>query len=158
MHTREATYFERERGGGFSDDVPSQGERPMFEGEGYEGLATAVMIAASRGVRVPLILNVPNRGAIPFLRDEDVVEVTCLVDEHGALPLSQGATPDVARALLEPVKVYERLTVEAAVTGSYSAAVEALTVHPLVGSFNLAKAIVDDYLSAHAQFLHYLAA
>ncbi len=55
----------------------------MFEGDGYEGLAIAVMTAAVQRRKVPLIVNVPNRGAIPGLRDDDVVEVTCQVDEHG---------------------------------------------------------------------------
>jgi len=34
----------------------------------------------------------------------------------------------------------------------------ALLVHPLVGSHLLAKSILDDYLSAHAEFLAYVAA
>jgi alpha-galactosidase/6-phospho-beta-glucosidase family protein len=29
-------------------------------------------------------------------------------------------------------------------------------VHPLVGSFDVAKAILDDYLAAHAEHLGYL--
>ena len=40
--------------------------------------------------------------------------------------------------------------------GSYDAALRALLVHPLVGSYPLAKSILDDYLSAHAEFLSYL--
>ena len=71
----------------------------MFEGEGYEGVATAVMAAAVQRRKVPLILNVPNRGAIGGLRDDDVVEVTCLADEHGAHPLAQG---DAARGGARP--------------------------------------------------------
>jgi 6-phospho-beta-glucosidase len=128
----------------------------MFEGEGYEGVATAVMIAAVGRRKVPLILDVPNRGAIAGLRDDDVVEVTCLADEHGAHPLAQGAIPDGARALIEQVKIYERLTVEAAVGGSYDTALRALLAHPLVGSYPLARAILDDYLSAHAEFLSHV--
>jgi 6-phospho-beta-glucosidase len=59
----------------------------------------------------------------------------------------------MARALIAPLKAYERLTVEAALHGSYDAALKALLVHPLVGSYPVAKGILDDYLSAHAEHL-----
>ncbi|MGZ4150299.1 MAG: family 4 glycosyl hydrolase, partial [Actinomycetota bacterium] len=115
MGERDATYFARERGETFDDEEePSD----VFEGEGYEGVATAVMAAAVQRRKVPLILNVPNRGAIPGLRDDDVVEVTAFADEHGAHPIAQGAMPESAFALVSQVKLYERLTVTAAVEGS----------------------------------------
>jgi 6-phospho-beta-glucosidase len=157
MNARDETYFARERGEAVSEEAEEPDEPvEMFEGEGYEGLATAVMTAAVRRMRVPLILNVPNRGAMPDLADDDVVEVTCLTDEHGAHPIAQGRMPAVARALIEPLKAFERLTVDAAVTGSYNSALKALLVHPLVGSYDVARAILDDYLSAHAEFLGYV--
>jgi 6-phospho-beta-glucosidase len=144
MSERDATYFARERG----EAVPDESDEPgdVFEGEGYEGVATAVMTAAVRRRKVPLILNVPNRGAIAGLRDDDVVEVTCVADEHGAHPIAQGRMPEAALALVRQVKLYERLTVTAAVEGSYDAALDALLVHPLVASFPAAKAIVDGYI------------
>jgi 6-phospho-beta-glucosidase len=144
MGERDATYFARERG----EDLEEGGveSADVFEGEGYEGVATAVMTAAVQRRKVPLILNVANRGAIVGLRDDDVVEVTCLVDEHGAHPLAQGSLPDSAIALLAQVKLYERRTVAAAVEGSYAAALDALLAHPLVASYPAAKAILDGYV------------
>jgi 6-phospho-beta-glucosidase len=114
------------------------------------------MVAGVQRRKMPLIVNTPNRGAIPDLRDTDVVEVTCMVDEHGAHPLAQGHLSRAALDLIEPIKAYERLTVEAAVEGSYAKALEALTVHPLVDSEPLARAILDDYLSAHAELLSHV--
>ena len=157
LEARGATYFARERGEGVPEEQRPEAHREeISEGDGYEGLATAVLIAATKRRKIPLILNVQNHGAIADLRDTDVVEVTCLTDEHGAHPLAQGSMPDAARALVEPVKAYERLTVEAAVDGSYDAALRALLAHPLVGSYRLAKSILDDYLSAHAEYLTYI--
>jgi 6-phospho-beta-glucosidase len=153
METRDETYFARERGEDLDPPPMIDDEPEVFEGEGYEGVATAVMLTAARRMRVPLILDVPNRGAIGCLGDDDVVEVTCMMDEHSAHPLAQGRLPAEAEALLGQVKSYERLTVEAATTGSYDTALEALMTHPLVGSYPLARSILDDYLSAHAEFL-----
>ncbi|MDP9184176.1 MAG: 6-phospho-beta-glucosidase [Actinomycetota bacterium] len=146
MGERDATYFARERGEGVENEEEIRDEGDVFEGEGYEGVATAVMAAAVRRRKVPLIVNVANRGAIAGLRDDDVVEVTCLVDEHGAHPIAQGTMPDDAAALIGQVKLYERHTVEAAVRGSYDAALDALLVHPLVASYPAAKRILDSYL------------
>jgi 6-phospho-beta-glucosidase len=154
MDARHSTYFARERGEGLETDAGGDDEQiEMFEGDGYEGLATAVIAAAVRGLKIPLIVNTTNRGAIDGLADDDVVEVTSLVDQHGALALAQGSLPPAAHALLDPIKAYERLTVRAAVEGSYAAALEALLVHPLVGSYPVAKGILDDYLSSHAEYL-----
>jgi alpha-galactosidase/6-phospho-beta-glucosidase family protein len=146
MGERDATYFAREQG----TTMPIEADEPsdVFEGEGYEGVATAVMAAAVRRRKIPLILNVPNKGAIGGLRDDDVVEVTCLADEHGAHPIAQGRMPDQQLALIDQVKVFERLTVAAAVEGSYDAALCALLAHPLVPSYPVARAILDDYLDA----------
>jgi 6-phospho-beta-glucosidase len=144
MTERDATYFARERG-----EVIEGHEldgTDVFEAEGYAGVATAVMTAAVQRRKVPLILNVANRGAIRELRDDDVVEVTCVTDEHGAHPIAQGAMPDDAAALIRQVKLYERHTVRAAVEGSYDAALEALLVHPLVASYPAARGILDDLI------------
>jgi len=147
MGERDATYFARERG----ETVEEEGEPgDVFEGE---GVATAVMAAATRRRKTPLIVDVANRGAIGELDDDDVVEVTCLVDEHGAHPIAQGRLPEAAADLLQQVKLYERRTVEAAITGSYEAALEALLVHPLVASYPTAKRILDDYVAGLAGLL-----
>src|SRR6478735_1526848 len=144
MGERDATYFARERGEAVQEETELD---DVFEGEGYEGVATAVMAAAVQRRKTPLIVDVANRGAIGALDDDDVVEVTCLVDEHGAHPIAQGRLPDAATDLLTQVKLYERRTVEAAITGSYEAALEALLVHPLVASYPTAKRILDDYVA-----------
>jgi 6-phospho-beta-glucosidase len=112
---------------------------------GYEAEALAVVeaIAADAGaVRIP---NVANRSALPFLDERAVVEVPCVVSASGVRPLAVGPVPDHARALIETVKAVERTTIEAALTGSTSLAVEALALHPLVPSVKAAREIFAGY-------------
>lgn len=143
MGERDATYFARERG----EDVTSTDvDDAVFDGEGYEGVAIAVMSTVVQRRPASLILDVPNRGAIEGLHDDDVVEVSCFADEHGAHPVAQGGMPAAAFDLVATVKEYERLTVTAAVDASYDAALGALTTHPLVGSRELAEPILDAYV------------
>ena len=61
----------------------------------------------------------------------------------GASPLTAA---QAITALVRQVKLFERLTVTAAVEGSYEAALGALLAHPLVASYPTAKAILDDYI------------
>ena len=156
MHERGSTYFARERGEAV-DAAEGTGPTDPFAYEGYERVATAVMAAVLERRRSTLVLNVPNRGAIPDLRNDDVVEVTCLVDEYGAHPIAQGPMPEAAAALVGQVKLYERLTVAAAVEGSYDIALHALMTHPLVASYPIAKALLDGYMEQLSDVLPRLA-
>ncbi|WP_078555598.1 6-phospho-beta-glucosidase [Bacillus alkalicellulosilyticus] len=99
-------------------------------------------------------VNVMNNGVISCLPDHVAVEVNCVIDAQGAHPLhvSEELPPQV-KGLLQVVKAYETLTVEAGVTGNYQASIHALTIHPLVGSATLAKKIVDDILAENKEYL-----
>jgi 6-phospho-beta-glucosidase len=100
------------------------------------------------------IVNTRNNGIIPFLPDEAAIEVPCVISSDGATPLSLSKPlPPAVRGLLQVVKAYEELTIEAAVNGDYHSALHALTIHPLVGTSALAKSILDDLLSAHQKYL-----
>lgn len=143
---RQGTYMRAESGvGGLAETHPEQ--------EGYEGVALGMMSSMVRGLNRTMIANVPNRGAIADLGENDVVEVPCTLTASGPVPMATGRLPAHGVGLVQTIKAYERLTVEAAVEGSYAKALAALTIHPLVGSYPLAEAILNDYLSAHADYL-----
>lgn len=79
-------------------------------------------------------MNVLNNGANTDLPDHAVIECNCVIDADGAHPLQIGRTPLAIRGLLQNVKAYEQLTIEAAINGDYDKALWALTIHPLVDS------------------------
>ncbi|KHE71838.1 6-phospho-beta-glucosidase [Halobacillus sp. BBL2006] len=154
LDARASTYMSRETTGEVHNVYEQEEEVEItFEEEGYEGLALNIMKSIVNNKEQVLTLNVPNNGTIAGLKDDDVVEVQCLVNKNGYFPLNVGKVPDEAMSLIKPVKTYERLTVEAAVNGDYTQALRALTVHPLVPSSNVAKSILDDYLEAHQDYL-----
>jgi 6-phospho-beta-glucosidase len=132
-----------------------QAEAITQSAEGYSAVALELIEALTGRAGVP-ILNVPNRGALPGMADDDVVEVTCHAGQGVLRPLAMGALPDHALGLMKSVKAYERLTIQAALEGSYSLALKALTLHPLVPSFETARSILDDYILRHGSALSYL--
>ncbi|MDB4865791.1 MAG: licH [Cohnella sp.] len=99
-------------------------------------------------------VNVRNNGIIPFLPDNVSVEVNCVIDSEGAHPVQIAAplTPQI-RGLMQVVKAYEELTVKAAAEGDYGAGLQALTIHPLVGSAKLAKQLLDEIIAVNKEYL-----
>jgi 6-phospho-beta-glucosidase len=122
-------------------------------GEGYAGVALDVIEGLQADEPVHTALNVPNAGAITCMRPGDVVEVHCRVDRQGVHSLSVGEVPEPQEMLMRAVKLYERLAVEASRDRSRATAVDALMAHPLVLSYSRAKALVDEYLAAHARYV-----
>jgi 6-phospho-beta-glucosidase len=83
---------------------------------------------------------------------DDVVEVTCYVGNGVIRPMAMGTVPEHELGLMKMVKAYERLTIQAAVERSYPLAVKALALHPLVPTYETAKAILDDYIIQHGEY------
>ncbi|WP_026360159.1 6-phospho-beta-glucosidase [Amycolatopsis nigrescens] len=141
---REQTYLAEGRA------VAGSGERADEDlaGGGYEEVALS-LTAALAGVRdANLILNVRNRGAVPELGRDTVVETHCQVDGNGPRPLAANPLDPHCLALTRQVAAVERSTVLAATTASREQALLALACHPLVDSVTCAAALLEDYLSA----------
>jgi 6-phospho-beta-glucosidase len=143
---REQTYMIHETGAGrglaFADPRLAQ---VFSAGEGYAGVALNVIEALAGWASRPMILNVPNAGAIPGVPDDAVVEIPAWVSRQMVRPMAVRPLPLHCVGLMQQVKAYERLTLDAAREGSYTAAVMALALHPLVPDYATAKAILDDY-------------
>jgi 6-phospho-beta-glucosidase len=141
---REATYMSENR------EAAGAGEREAEDlSGGYENVALALMRAIARNERATLILNVRNRGTLPVLDSEAVIEVPCLVGADGAHPVAAGPLPDHATGLVCAVKAAEREVLAAAESGSRATAVKAFALHPLVDSVAVARRLVDGYTAVH---------
>jgi 6-phospho-beta-glucosidase len=125
----------------------------LSAGEGYAGVALDLMEAIVSGRPRYTALNVPNQGAIDGMQPDDVVEVSCMVDQNGPHPLSIGVVPPSQRLLMQAVKHYERLAVRAINEKSRTLAIQALMAHPLVLSYSRATALLDEYLQAHVAYV-----
>lgn len=148
MQVRENSYMSVETG---SDKRPliEKGKLEVPDGMGYAG----VMLDCIEGLQSDrgryLVLSVENNGCIPTLQDEDVVEATCLVSNKGICPVAVKEVPEGCDILIQNIKHYEKLTVEAVKEKSREKAVEALMLHPLINSYSLAKELVEAYDKAY---------
>jgi 6-phospho-beta-glucosidase len=145
MGRRGATYMAHARHGEERHKMEPIGD----DEEGYAAVALGCIQAISTGTTLYTGLNVPNRGAIPQMADDDVVEVTCRVDADNIVPLPVTGIHDDQLRLMQTVKLYERLAAQSILQRSRELAIEALTVHPLIGSYPLARTLVGEFLEAH---------
>jgi len=100
-----------------------------------------------------MVVSTHNRGSIPDLPLDSIVEVSSFITASGPQPIAFGPMPAATRGLLQSMKAMEELTIEAAVTGSYAKALQAFTANPIVTSGNKAKELLDEMLDAHKEYL-----
>lgn len=109
----------------------------------YSEAAAALMADIATDSGAIHVVNTPNRGAIPGLPGDDVVEVSAVIDASRVEPIHvPELRPDVD-ALVRTVKDFELLTVQAAVDGDRDAAIRALVTNPLGPSINQAPRVWD---------------
>jgi 6-phospho-beta-glucosidase len=120
---------------------------------GYAGVALKFIEIANSGKTDSMILCTKNDGAIPYLRDDDIVEITCDITKDGVVPHKFENVDEQNLELIRRVKIYERLSSEAIRTKSKQKAIEALTLHPLVNSYSLATKLIEEYLELNKDYV-----
>jgi 6-phospho-beta-glucosidase len=119
----------------------------------YSEAAAALMASLHAGTGDVQIVDTRNDGALPDLPDDAVVEVPARVDTSGAHPLPQAPLAPELLGLVQQAKAYERLTVDAAVTGDRTLARKALLTNPLVGDYRVAAPLLEALLEAGRPYL-----
>jgi 6-phospho-beta-glucosidase len=119
----------------------------------YSEAAVRLMASLHAGTGDTQVVDVRNDGALPGVPDDAVVEIPCTVDGDGAHPLPQRALPPDMAGLVAHCKAYERLAVEAALSGSRETMIRALVVNPLVGQYPRAEQLADALLAANRHLL-----
>ncbi len=99
------------------------------------------------------VVDIRNDGALPGLPDDAVVEVPARIRAQGATPSRFAPLAPELLGLVQQVKAYEMLAVQAAIHGDRQAALKALLANPLVGRYNVATALLDALLEANRQYL-----
>jgi 6-phospho-beta-glucosidase len=122
-------------------------------GAHYSEAATQLVAALATGSDDVQVVDVRNAGTLAGLSDDDVVEVPARVGTGGATPLAQPALAPELLGLVQHVAAYERLALQAAVTGERELVRKALLAHPLVGQWPPAEELTASLLAAGAAHL-----
>ena len=149
---REAAYMANETGQAthkppFKFDILSK------DAGGYAGVALKYVEAIRSDKVSRMVMCIPNNGAIPGLRDEDVVEVSCTISKAGFTPDGFSDIGELPMEIIRRVKFYERLASEAIRGKSIQKAEECLMMHPLVNSYSRAQSLVKQYLALNKDYI-----
>jgi alpha-galactosidase len=98
-------------------------------------------------------VNVPNRGAIPNLPDDMVVEVPAVGDAAGLVPEQMEALPEGVAAMLRTQGSIHKLLDEAYSEGSKNKLLQALLLDPTVHSYRQAVLMLDEMLALQKDIL-----
>jgi len=119
----------------------------------YSTLATQVIRSHHNDLGQVHVVNVRNNGAVKEWPADWVLELPARVDRAGIHALPAEPLPPACFGLVSAVKMYELLTVEAAVHGDREAAYQALLAHPLGPSADRVEAVLEDLLETNRRWL-----
>jgi alpha-galactosidase len=98
-------------------------------------------------------VNIMNKGTIPNLPDDAIVEVPATVDGNGVHPTELPALPEGVSAMCHQQIAIQRLSVSAAVTGNRQQALEAMLLDPIIDNAKAAEAVLNELLEIHKEYL-----
>ncbi len=119
----------------------------------YSTLATHLIHSHYSNLGEVHVVNVRQNGAVKEWPDDWVLELPAKVDGQGVHPLPTSPLPAACFGLIAQVKMYELLTVEAAVHGDRNAAYQALLTHPLGPKADKVQDVLDDMLETNRRWL-----
>jgi alpha-galactosidase len=118
-----------------------------------EGALEMIENVAAARTHYHLAANLPNIGQVSNLPYDATVETPVVVDGDGIHPVHVGAFPKPVAELLRRETIVAQLCVEAAIEGDRQKALQCLLLDPVVDDFELAKQILDDYLTSYKEYL-----
>jgi len=118
-----------------------------------EGALEMIENVAGAGNHYHLAANLRNVGQVSNLPLGCTVETPVMVDGDGIHPVHVGALPEPVAELCRRETTVAQLCVDAAVEGSREKALQCLLLDPVISDIEVAKQILDDYLTSYKEYL-----
>ncbi len=118
-----------------------------------EGAREVIECLSGAGNEYHLAANVPNTGQIANLPLGAIVETPVVLSGMGVQPVAVGSLPEGVAEICRRELAVVRLCVDSAVHGDRQLALQALLLDPIITDLDVARAILDDYLSTYKEYL-----
>jgi alpha-galactosidase len=118
-----------------------------------EGAVEVIEAAACGENNYHLALNLPNAGQIPNLPMGAIVETPGVLTPTGPVAINVGPLPEGIAELLRREITVGHLCVESAVNGDRRLALQSLLLDPVITDLDVARQILDDYLTTYREYL-----
>lgn len=145
METRESNLFEGIKKYQETGIV----DKTVFYAGSHGDWIADLAIALKNDTKARFLVITENRGAIPNMPYDAMVEVPAYIGKKGPEVIAQNNIPLFEQGLMMQQLNCEKLLVEAAVEGSYEKALKAFTLNKTVPSMKVAKEVLDDMIKAN---------
>ena len=135
--------------------TPAEGELTIegLRNTDSEGALEMIENIAAASTHYHLAANLPNMGQIGNLPLDAIVETPVVVDGSGVHPVHMGNFPAPVAELLRREITVAQLCVDSAVEGNRKKALQCLLLDPVISDIEIAKKILDDYLTEYREYL-----
>ncbi len=148
METREKNLFDG------VDRYLATGEidESVFYAGSHGNWIADLAIALKNDTKARFLVITQNRGAIPNMPYDAMVEVPAYIGKNGPEVIAQDPIPLFQQGLMMQQLNSEKLLVEGCIEGSYEKVLQAFTLNKTVPSMKVAKEILDDMIEANKEY------
>ncbi|MCF7925046.1 MAG: 6-phospho-beta-glucosidase [Candidatus Izimaplasma sp.] len=121
----------------------------------YSDVACSVISSIYNDKREYHVVNTVNNGFITDLPYGCAIEITSRITKDGPVPVYIGRLPNEIKGLVQNVKSFEEILVDAIFEKNLKKAKFALQINPFTNSINDASQAFDELVEAHKPYLDY---
>jgi len=124
----------------------------VVHNDAHGDMMIEVAASIAHNLRKTYVVMVRNNGIVSNLPDDTMVEVAASLGANGPQPYAVGEIDTFYKGLIEGQHGYEKLTVEAYMEGSYTKALQALTLNRTIVDAKKAREVLDDLIEANKDY------
>lgn len=121
----------------------------VVHNDAHGDMMVEVAASIANNLRNTYIVIVPNNGIVSNLPNDVMIEVAASLGVNGPAPYAVGEIDTFYKGLIEGQHAFEKLTVEAYLEGSYTKALQALTLNRTVVDAKKARKVLDALIEAN---------
>lgn len=126
-------------------------EKVFYAGSHGDWIAD-LAIALKNDTKARFLVITQNRGAIPNMPYDAMVEIPAYIGKNGPEVIARNEIPLFQQGLMMQQLNSEKLLVEGCIEGSYQKVLEAFTLNKTVPSMTVAKEILDEMIEANKEY------
>ena len=126
-------------------------EKVFYAGSHGDWIAD-LAIALKNDTKARFLVITENRGAIPNMPYDAMVELSAYIGKNGPEVIARDPIPLFQQGLMMQQLNSEKLLVEGCIEGSYEKVLQAFTLNKTVPSMTVAKEILDDMIEANKDY------
>lgn len=124
----------------------------VVHNDAHGDMMVEVAASIANNLRKTFVVMVRNNGIVANLPADSMVEVAASLGKNGPAPYAVGNIGTFYKGLIENQYAFERLTVEAYMEGSYTKALQALTLNRTVVDAKKARKVLDALIEANKEY------